>query len=204
MPALLSQAKRVREQVQVARQLIDRITVIDDIPRQYVAELITVRIFALFESIVEDSACLMVCGAPYCDDQRPNLLRPTPTRGRVRALSAMRDYGRSDPRKVLRWNRARDISKNLEALFPKNEHFVEVLRGHGQLISDLRKVRNHIAHRNQGTRVGFQEVVQNNYGAAVPGLTPGRMLLSPRFRPLMVEQFCRKIGIVLEHALKAR
>ena len=98
MPALLSQAKRVREQVQVARQLIDRITVIDDIPRQYVAELIIVRIFALFESIVEDSACLMVCGAPYCDDQRPNLLRPTPTRGRVRALSAMRDYGRSDPR----------------------------------------------------------------------------------------------------------
>ena len=204
MPALLSQARRVRDQVHIARGLIDRLTVIDDIPRQYVAELITVRMFALFESVVEDSACLMVCGAPYCDDQRPNLLRQKPTRGMARALSAMRDYGRSAPRKELRWNKAREISKNLEGLFPPHEHFVEVLRVHGQLISDLRKVRNHIAHRNQGTRSGFQEVVQNNYGAVVPGLTPGRMLLSPRFTPLLVEQFCQKIGIVLEHALKAR
>ena len=165
--------------------------------RTYVAELIVIRIFSLFEAIVEDTACRLVCGAKYCDGSSASLLRQRPTQGFEKARNAMRRYGRTNPREKLRWNRAGEISKNLEHFFPSNEHFVATLLGHGQFISDLRKIRNHIAHGNAGTRGKFQEVVSNYYGARVPALTPGRMLLSSRFSPLLVEQFCVNTRAIL-------
>jgi hypothetical protein len=115
----------------------------------------------------------------------------------------MKLYGRASPRNELRWTRAREIALNLEMLFGRNEHFVGILLGYGGFISDLRKIRNHIAHGNDGTYKRFQEVVSRHYGADVPGLTPGRMLLSSRFNPILVEQLCRQTQVVLKTALKA-
>jgi len=114
----------------------------------------------------------------------------------------MRNFNRPSPHNKLRWNKASEIKKNLKFLFPQNEHFVTVIDVHGQFISDLRKVRNHIAHGNVGTRRKFSEVVKNYYGASVNGMTPGRMLLSNRFSPLLVEEFCRKTQIILLAAIK--
>ena len=88
-------------------------------------------------------------------------------------------------------------------LLPPSEHFITTLHGHGKLIADLRKVRNHIAHANQGTRTKFQQVVVNYYGAKVSSLTPGKMLLSPRFTPSLAEQWCKGTRIILREALRA-
>ncbi len=114
----------------------------------------------------------------------------------------MKKFGRSKPLKNLRWSKSSEIKKNLEFLFPQNEHFVDIVNGHGRFISDLRKVRNHIAHNSVGTRRRFNEVVSNYYGAPVNGMTPGRMLLSGRFSPILVEEFCRKTQIILLAAIK--
>lgn len=183
--------------------LVAQLPQLECVPRLYVAEMIIVRVFAMFEAVVQGASCGLVCGAVYCDGSKSLLQRSRPTRGTVRALDAMRHFGRSTPRK-LRWGKASEIKKNLEFLFPANEHLVNVLAGHGQFISDLRKVRNHIAHKNIETRGQFDEVVSNVYGASVNGMTPGKMLLSSRFKPMVIERYCRQAQIVLLAAIRAK
>lgn len=203
MPSLTKQAALARNACDDALSLITKLRALDEIPRRYVAEMIVVRLFALFEAFVEDSACRLLCGATYCDGTHPALQLSRPTRGFERARDAMRTYARLKPHNMLRWGKAGEIRKNLEYVFPAHEHFVNTLIGHGQFISDLRKVRNHIAHSNAGTRRDFSQVSANYYGAPVNGITPGRMLLSNRFAPILVEQFSLKTRIILRAAVKA-
>ncbi len=184
MRTLAVQAKKVQSETTAALGLVAQLGLIEVmLPRQYVAELIVVRMFSLFEAIVEDSACRMICGVKYCDGTSATLLRPNPTRSFDKARDAMRHYGRTARRNELRWNRASEIAANLEMLLNRNEHFIDTIIGHGIFVSDLRKVRNHIAPR-------------------VPGLTAGKMLLSARFSPTLVERFCRQTHAVLKAALK--
>lgn len=203
MTTLRAQESETRSVIQSALGLVADLPSLSHAPRTYVAEMIVVRVFALFEAVVEDVACRLVCGAPYSDGSMPTLNRTRPTSGLERARQAMRTFGRADPHNKLRWNKASEIRRNLEHLFPSNEHFVLSLTGHGQFISDLRKVRNHIAHNNAGTRKRFHEVVRNEYGASINGMTPGRMLLSSRFTPSIVERYCRQTRIILLDAMKA-
>lgn len=203
MSDLLIEKAKILAETTTALGLVTQLRHIEKMPRQYVAELIVVRIFSMFEAVVEDSACKLVCGASYCDGSSSGLIRGRPTRGFQRARDAMKDFNRTTRREHLRWSKSGDIAKNLEKLFPATETFVATLQGHGQFISDLRKIRNHIAHGNEGTRVAFQEAVQNYYGARVPGLTPGRMLLSSRFSPILVEQVCVKTRAILKASIRA-
>ena len=137
MPTLGPQADQVRSTVATALALVGRLRSLGDLPRRYVAEMIVVRLFALFEAVIEDSACRLVCGAAYCDGSVAALQRPRPTQGLVRARNAMSTYGRTDPRWMLRWTAASEIRYNLEYLFPSNEHMVQTILGHGQFIADL-------------------------------------------------------------------
>lgn len=203
MPSLIQQAELIRSTIDRALVLIAVLPSLEGISRLYVAEMIIIRVFSLFEAVVEDSACKLVCGASYCDGMLPALQRERPTRGYERARIAMCTFGRTDARNRLRWSKAGEIGRNLEYLFPQNEHFVDTLRGHGRFISDLRKVRNHIAHGNRGTRIKFNGVVRNYYGADINSMTPGRMLLSSRFTPILVEEFCRTTQVILLTAIRA-
>ena len=203
MPTLLPQADQIRYTIETALTLVTRLQSIDGLPRIYIAEMIAVRLFSLFEAIVEDSACRLICGAKYCDGSSPMLHRSRPTKGFERARDAMRTFNRPNPNKFqLRWGKAADIKENLEYLFPVREHFIDTIVGHGGFISDLRKVRNHVAHGNAGTRRRFDEVVYNYYGANVNAITPGKMLLSSRFSPLLLERFCKQTRIILLAVIK--
>ena len=206
MSTLLPQADQIHRTTTTALTLASRLQSVDGLPRLYVAEMIAVRLYSLFEAIIEDSACRLICGAKYCDGSSPLLWRPRPTRGFERARNAMRTFRRPNPDKFqLRWGKAGEIRKNLEHLFPTREHFIETIVGHGQFISDLRKVRNHIAHGNAGTRRRFDEVVRKYYGANVNAVTPGKMLLSSRFSPqrrILLERFCRTTRIILLAVIK--
>lgn len=203
MRTLAKQASWVQRDTTAALGLVAQLSAVGaHLPRQYIAELIVVRLFSLFEAIVEDCACRMICGVKYCDGSDGNLRRPRPTRGFDQARMAMQQYNRAHPRHVLRWNGAGEIAANLETLYGRNEHFVATLLGHGGFISELRKTRNHIAHGNEGTHQPFQEVVFRYYGAVVPAMTPGRMLLSSRFKPFLVEQFCIRTGAILRAAIR--
>lgn len=203
MAVLEPQKQRIVAETNKAFRLASTLSTIEGLSRQYVAELLVVRLFSLFEEITEEAACKIVCGANYCDGTTPALQRARPTRGLESARKAMSEYGRgADTRNILRWNKAGEIKENLACLVPATEHFISTMNGHGNFISELRKVRNHIAHRNRGTAKKFQHVVRHRYGANVNSMTPGKMLLSSRFRPILIEQYTRSVRIVLLAAIK--
>ena len=203
MPKLENQAIRVRRVTDAALNLVGEFHLVTPLPRKYVAELLVVRLFSLFESVVEEVACRMVCGAVYCDGSPVVLQRERPCRGLDHARSAMKTFNRRQPKNELRWGKASDIAENLEMLFPRTEHFIATVLGHGIFISDLRKVRNHIAHGSQGTHKAFQDVVANRYGVRIPGISPAAMLLSPRFKPLLIEQYCIQTRAILKAVIRA-
>ena len=202
MPNLRLQVARVNQETSTVLELIDKLSGPFTISRHYIAEILLLKIFILLESCVEESACLLVCGGPYCDGSLPSLLRGRATRGRARAKHEMQNFNRATPRQYLRWTSASQVSENLRLLFPPNEHFVSTLRIHGRLISDMRKVRNHIAHRSLETREKFQHVVLQEYGAKIPTLTPGRLLISSRFSPSLLEKWCSELQLMIRTALK--
>ena len=204
MPTLRPQLERARRETAFALTIVSKLAEpgSHSIPSHYIAELVLLRMFALLESALEESACRLICGARYCDGYAPQLLRHRPVRGLEKARAEMREYNRATPMNRLRWTRARDIAENLEKLLPRNEHFVTTVLNHGVHISDMRKIRNHIAHRNAETRKRFQDVIYQHYGARVPGLTPGKFLVSSRFSPSILEQMCRQTQIVIRAAIR--
>ncbi len=201
--SLTKDAAQIRKITDAALNVSQNINSIETVPRTYVAELLVVRLFSMYEIFVENVSCRMVCGYNYCDGSKPDLLRERPAAGSQRALQAMRNFNRDAPHYLLRWSKPSEIKKNLECLFPSSEHFLNSLSNHGNVISDVRKIRNHIAHGNVGTRRAFNAVVRNYYGADINSMTPGKLLLTPRFEPILVEQFCRTIRIVLLESIKA-
>ena len=89
MSSLRPPLDRVDEETIRALDLVSRVQRSAEVPSHYIAELVLIRTFAVFEDAIEDSACRMVCGAAYCDGNVPSLLRARPTRGRERALREM-------------------------------------------------------------------------------------------------------------------
>jgi len=200
--SLSAQSERVEVVSQQIAEICDQLETIETIPRTLIAELALLRVFSLFEIFVEDCACRLVCGASYCDSSEPTLLRQRPTAGIERAKNEMRRYDRADPHMLLRWNSAVEVRKNLERLFPEDEHFVSSLVAHERLISDIRKIRNHVAHGNRGTRTRFNDVIRNYYGADVNSITPGKMLISQRFNPPLLKTFTAKLRIIMLESIR--
>lgn len=78
------------------------------------------------------------------------------------------------------------------------------MRLYASYITELRYIRNYIAHRNDGTRKNFRTVVRKFYGAVVPGVTSGTLLLSERVsRPSLLETHIRTSRILIRDLVKA-
>lgn len=203
MPSVSPDIKAVEYEVARSLSLIKSLVELEATQRHFIAELVALRLFSLVESTIESLACKIVCGASYSDGSSPVLLRGTPTGGIERARDAMKKYDRTEERR-LRWSKVNEVKKNLDKLCLPSEYFVVTIAGHGDFISELRKVRNHIAHGNRGTRIKFQHVVRKRYGANTPSITPGKLLISSRFSPLVIEEYCRKARIILKSSVKAK
>jgi hypothetical protein len=127
------------------------------------AEMITLQLFYMFETAIEDLAAKIVCGAKYADGVVPVLVQNA---GSIdAALIAMRTFARAKPKGILKWNRTKEINGNVKHLIPPAENFCSCCRVHSARLNEIRIVRNHIAHGNKGTRAEFARVVQRRLGA---------------------------------------
>lgn len=95
----------------------------------------------------------------------------------------MRNYGRPEYRRSLPWNDGREIRENIRFLIdPADRCHADLIR-HASYLTDIRYIRNHIAHRNENSRANFVKLVRRYYGAKVPGVTCGNLLVSSRVSP---------------------
>lgn len=162
--------------------------------QRLVAELVMIRIFDEFQEALAGIASRLVCGAPYVDGTSPGLLtdRALSTKGAIRL---MEEHGR--PKAVrLKWSKASFANKNTQFVLPNTEHFNQTVAGHAVIIAEMQAVRNRIAHRNENARSAYAKVVFRRYGASRNNVSPGLLLLTPRFHPPLLTTYvasCRTI-----------
>jgi hypothetical protein len=152
--------------------------------RKFIAEIMMIRLFLLLENTILSSAAKILCGATYLDGLTPKPL--VSVRSIPLALDAMRNNGRTKPKPNLPWNKSTEIRDNLSNTLDPADPFFGTIIKHGSLLTEMRFVRNHIAHNNPGTRANFQKVIRQYYGGPKKGVTPGIILLTTAFSPRCV------------------
>ena len=128
-----------------------------------IAELIMLRLFSIIESAIEDLACKLVAGATYVNGTLPGRLLPANSMHDAR--SAMLTYGRPKTKSYLRWTSVKDIRDSTSRVLISTDPFITYTQAHGNILSEMRKVRNFLAHRGPTARQGYREVVRVVYGA---------------------------------------
>jgi hypothetical protein len=78
------------------------------------------------------------------------------------------------------------------------------MRTYAPHLTEVRYIRNHIAHRNDASRRKFRNVVPRHYGAFKPGVTSGTLLLSDRISaPPLMEVYIRTSRVLVKDLVKA-
>jgi hypothetical protein len=181
MPSLVGDYAEFRAETTRLTALLASTAELGPKHRKYIAEVALLRLAILIENSLKAIFCKLSCGANYIDGSAPTLLaqqRNTPA-----AISAMQNHGRAKFRYGLPWNDGGEIRENIRFLIDPADRCHADLITHASFLTDIRYIRNHIAHRNDNSRTNFVKLVRRYYGAKVPGVTCGNLLVSPRVSP---------------------
>ena len=193
-----------RDFVQQTNRLLDlRLNIAPLHPRyqKLVAEVLFLRVFGLVERTIESITLKILCGARYMDASWPLVLI-----GANSALEArynMTTVGRRRPLFYLKWTQVAEIKKNVVHLIDPAEVFIGTLDLYNSYIEEMRHVRNHIAHRTSSTRAKFKPIVRAYYGAYLNSITPGALLLSPRWAPTLFDRYVGTARILMRDLVRA-
>lgn len=102
----------------------------------------------------------------------------------------------------MKWSKVKYISETTRYVLDANNPFLTVCSANALVISEMLAVRNRIAHKNTDSRKAFETVVVRHYGAALNNVSPGLLLLSPRFAPTMLEQYIASCRVILKNATR--
>ncbi|HLY61364.1 MAG TPA: hypothetical protein VKV95_11495 [Terriglobia bacterium] len=102
-----------------------------------------------------------------------------------------------------RWSTASEIKDNIKFVIDPGDNVHRVLDANASLIDEMRRVRNRVAHNNPTSRENYRQVVRSHYGASPNHVTPGLLLVTPRFSPPLVEQYIKKQRIIAKDLVKA-
>jgi hypothetical protein len=145
--------------------------------QHFIGEMIMLRLFSIFEDTVAELAYKIAAGAFYLDGTSPAILIKS---GRTRDSRALlMNHGRTRPVDNLKWTKPKFIKESVEHVIPATEPFIRIAQAHGQIIDEMRKVRNSLAHNSPSARTEFKQVVRQIYGFN-KSVTPGIYLISIR------------------------
>ncbi len=164
--------------------------------------MIALQSFYFFETAIEMVAAKLCCGARYRDGTAPVLLHRATTIDD--ALIKMRTMGRTKPKRILKWNKTKEINGNVRNLLSANEGFYAVCRNHSARLNEIRIVSNHIAHSSANTRNEFVSVVRRRLGAVPIRLPrPGAFVLQRTSNGnTILEEYVVTLGVIVKDAAK--
>jgi hypothetical protein len=173
------------------------------IHRKFIAEIALLRLAILIENSMKSVFCKLACGATYIDGTAP-LVVAVQKNGPL-AVAAMHNYNRTKRRNALPWNDGAEIRENIRLLIDPNDPCHQLLKNHATFLTEIRWLRNHIAHRNKNSRLNFVKLIRKYYGANVSGVTCGNILVSPRVsqtRPLL-ETYILTSNVMMKDIMRA-
>lgn len=177
---------------------------LDPIPpahRKLIAEIVMVRLFLLVDNTVASIGTKILCGASYLDGMQP--ARIFTARSLSAATAAMKTHGRAKPKAYLSWTKSKEIRDNLTNTLSARDPFFSSTTNHGSLLTEMRYVRNQIAHGNSRSRVNFRKVVRQHYGGLKRGMTPGLLLLTEAFGlPCLLDRYIVSSRVMIKDLVR--
>ena len=144
--------------------------------RKFIAEIALIRLSVLIDNTMRSVFCKLVCGAAYIDGSTPIILAYQSNI--PAAITAMQRLNRPRLRYSLPWNDGSEIRDNIQFLIDPADQCNQLLKNYASFLTEIRYIRNHIAHRNANSRANFVKLIRKYYGARVPGVTCGNLLVS--------------------------
>ena len=149
--------------------------------QHFIAEMIMLRLFSIFEEAVSEIAFKLAAGGTYTNGSVPILNIRSSSIAASRGLFL--NYGRVRPETNLKWTKARYIKESVEYIMPSTERFIINAQNYGSIIEEMRKVRNMLAHNTHSARADYKCVIRQTYGANI-NISPGAYLTSTRRLPI--------------------
>lgn len=106
-------------------------------------------------------------------------------------------------RQYVKWSKVAFINDTTKYVLNSSEPFTTACNVHALVISEMQAVRNRIAHANATSRAAFATVVQRRYGAKLNNVSPGMLLLSPRFSPVLLDQYLTACRVIAKACARA-
>jgi hypothetical protein len=75
------------------------------------------------------------------------------------------------------WSRSDEVVTRARIYFDKGEPFVTAIENSYNMLEEMRKIRNGIAHSSKHSREKFSELVRQKIGHVPRNIGPGRFLL---------------------------
>jgi hypothetical protein len=145
--------------------------------QHFIAEIIMLRLFSIFEETVAEIAYKLAAGANYTNGNPPALHQQAGSISGARSLFL--SYGRRSPVQSLKWTKARYIRESVQHVISSTDPLILNAQYHGNTIDEMRKVRNVLAHNTSSAKSDYRNVVISTYGARV-NITPGAFLSTTR------------------------
>jgi hypothetical protein len=169
--------------------------------QRLVAELVMMRMFDELMESIAGAAYRLACGAPYDDGTAPVLLTQ-PASSTTHARTLFENENRTKL-KFVKWSNATFINRTTQHVLDPSDSFSTSCSRHGGIMAEMQSVRNRIAHRGGNARTSYAKVVKRRYGADLNHITPGVLLLSPRFQPPLIEQYLASARVIAKDCIKA-
>lgn len=168
--------------------------------QELVSETIMLRLFSILETCIRETSIKVACGGKYRSGliSSPILL----CKSKDRALEQFKTYNRTKALQNLRFTNVSSTNDSIKYIIDSLEPFRVNLNHFGVEIEEMRKVRNHIAHRYRSTYVDFKSVILSRYGAFVK-IRPGVFLLSTkRSTQPILEEYLIKTKVIINEITK--
>lgn len=163
--------------------------------QHFIAEIIMLRLFSILENCIIETAHKIACGAKYRNGNIPvlNLL----CRSRNDANHQFKTYNRVKAKGYLQWAKANYVNDSVKEIIPDTEKYRISINNHGAILNEMRKIRNHIAHRTSSTHSDYKFVISSTFGAELK-IQPGAFLTSTKRLPNpKIDEYIAKTKIVI-------
>lgn len=150
----------------------------------FVCELMLLRIFSTIEYTVRETALRLACGSPYKNGVKPSHILYN-CKTIFDATEQFKKYGRSKQKTNLQFTNVHHTNDSIKFVIDSSEAFRIKLNVYSVIFEEMRKVRNHIAHRTSSTLKDYNQVLRSRYGGYIK-LTPSAFLISTKRHSLSI------------------
>jgi len=193
--SVLASYNRSTTDITILKNYINGYTALEARYQYMISEVVMLRLFSVLELTISEVAFKLACGAPYRNGRIP--IAHKQCKSIQDANINMHSHNREKTHLFLKWTKASFVRESIEHVLDISDSFFINVQIHGNIINEMRIVRNHIAHRTSSTKNEYIILLQRLYGGN-PRLTMGAFLTSTNRNTIPnIDRYIRTTKIIL-------